>query len=204
MDDYIFGLTLADLRARNVSSHKEYKYIVNQNCINVPIDLGNSINIANNILMNNNLFDYSNFRDYPWKISCTINNVIENGYPFTLSDVIYLPIDILYKDLYGKDFIRLLIHERIHIFQRFFPEIVNQYIYSKGYVLYRHVNRSTVDYLLRSNPDIDNFIYLLDGITSGSYYKSSNPKGIDDSYCKLKYEHPYEHMAYEISELLTQ
>lgn len=204
MDDYISSLTIADLKARGVESKQQYKNLVRNNCINIPIDLTGPVSIANNYLSNSKIINYSRFVDFPWKFVCTINNVVENGYPFTISDTIYIPYTELNTNIYSKEFIRLLIHERIHIFQRYFHYDVNKFIQSLGYVLYRPINRRSEDYLLRSNPDLDQFIYLYDGIPCGSYYNSPNPKNIDDVSCRLIYEHPYEHMAYKISELLIR
>lgn len=198
MEKYIVSLTASDLSARHVSSHREYYDIVKRNCVNCSIDLSDIIFKANEYLVSNTHFNYSKFQNYPWKIICTLNNVIENGYPFTVDDIIYLPIEELNNR--NKDsFLKLLIHERIHIFQRFYPDDVNMYILNNGYILYRKIDRTNTDHLLRSNPDLNEYIYLLNGKPSGNYYTSYYPLNIEDSVCQLQYEHPYEHMAYVVS-----
>lgn len=197
MESYINSFSTYDLKARQCNSLDEYKKIINTNIIHSKLNkIYDCINIAEKKLKACTLINYSLMSRIKWKFLFT-TNLVENGYPFTCEDIIYIPIEIL--DNHTKfNMIKLLIHERIHIFQRYFPSETNKYILSLGYNIY--IKNNIV--LRRANPDIDNYIYKLGDKMTGAYYTSINPKNINDVIQYCKYEHPYEHMAYELSDLL--
>lgn len=199
VEEYINSFSEYDLIARNCRSKDEYKNIFISNCIdinNTDINIQEEITITNVLLNECEYIYYSKMNNISWNIILT-NSKVENGFPFTIGCNIYIPFDIIvsYKK---KELIKLLIHERLHIYQRYFPKDINEFILSKGYILIDQNN-----YLLkRSNPDIDRYLYKQNGMFSGCYYNSFDPKNINDCFQQLKYEHPYEHMSYELSEFL--
>ncbi len=98
--------------------------------------------------------------------------------------------------------VKILIHEKIHVFQRLYPnhKIIQDYM--KSY----HKHQLKDDFklnepFLRSNPDLDNWIYkdIKTNTIMYSKYSSNKPNGISDTTTNHDMEHPYEKMAYEIS-----
>ena len=110
-------------------------------------------------------------------------------------DIIFLsPKVINYTD---DNLTKILIHESIHIYQRYNITEINNYLKENNYTVSR---RRDSEPLIRANPDLDEYIYKdKDGEEMIYIYKSSMPKGIND-IIPNKNEHPFEKMAYEISE----
>ena len=64
---------------------------------------------------------------------CIVKNIMFN-FPFTLENIIYMPIEYIKENFINKDYnslSRTLIHEKIHIGQRYNEEIWNNYINKK-------------------------------------------------------------------------
>lgn len=187
-DKYIRNLTKYDLYARDVSMPEEYIYKIIEGCLNFSetqvIKLNNCSKIARNFFDNK----------YIWKFAL-IDEVYEEGFPHTRMDIIFLsPKVINYTD---DNLIRILIHESIHIYQRYNITEINKYLKENNYTVSR---RRDSELLIRANPDLDEYIYKdKDGIEMIYKYKSSMPNGIND-IVPNKNEHPFEKMAYEISE----
>ena len=187
-DNYIKNLTKYDLYARDVSTSEEYIYKIIDSCLNFSetqiIKLNNCSKIARNFFDNK----------YIWKFAL-IDEVYEEGFPHTRMDIIFLsPKIINYTD---DNLIRILINESIHIFQRYNKTEINDYLKEHNYTVSR---RRDSEPLIRANPDLDEYIYKdKDGIEMIYKYKSSMPQGIND-IVPNKNEHPFEKMAYEISE----
>ena len=110
-----------------------------------------------------------------------------------------------------------LLHEKLHVFQRLRPGQADVLGREMGYrragkraELPRAVARVT-----RDNPDIDDYVYSYEpagGRIPVCMYRSEQPEGLHDcatvfigdedaegAMAVAKYEHPYEHMAYEMS-----
>jgi hypothetical protein len=110
------------------------------------------------------------FGRYKWEFMMSINN-LEQNMPFTIDQYIILP-SILLKSLhetykhghYKSDFINTLIHEKIHVIQRFNQEQFDNFY--KTY--YKHfLSRKYTDIIPESlqkrhmsNPDSNNSIWL--------------------------------------------
>ena len=138
--------------------------------------------------------------NYNWTFALTNNNY-EEGFPHTRGSVIFLsPIILNYTD---NELIKTLIHESIHIYQRYNIEKISKYLSDKGYSISRIKDKNS---LIRSNPDLDNFIYKdKNGNELIAYYNSEFPKGINDiNLTVISEEHPFEKMAYEIAENYTK
>lgn len=104
---------------------------------------------------------------------------IENGYPHTVNRCIMLPIKH-YFSLNQKDRIMLLIHEYIHIFQRFYSFEFNKFLLTKFNLFVHDITDRIHLEDRRYNPDINNLLY-----SDGGYYNvtlyDENPKTLSDS-----------------------
>ena len=135
------------------------------------------------------------FNKYRWKFAL-INNVYEDGNPHTREDIIFLsPKIINYSD---DTLIEILIHESIHIYQRYNKNEINNYLLLNNYSISR---KRETEPLIRANPDLDEYIYKDKNDIEMIYkYSCKNPININDLIkSSNNNEHPFEVMAYEIS-----
>ena len=232
-DNFVKNLSQYDLYARKVNTSSEY--------INEISNLGLTFNYKqkkkllelvykadlffenlNNILLKNNKFEYlkingKEIKNIKWVFSLiddTQDFKYENGYPHTRENVIFLSKGVLNSD----NLIHILIHEKIHIYQRYnqklFDEILNEMNYTP--VLYDEIElaffNGDIDInpiLIRANPDLNEYIYYDNNQKlTGFFYKSKIPSGISDIHDSIFNlepssldEHPYEKIAYEIDNL---
>ena len=223
-DRYVAKLSPIDLYARKVSSKEEYINIIKgeathfnkgdklilDKCTKKADELLRNINI-NTISSESNL-DYSKYLNYKdianikWVLAITRNDngsKYEDGLSHTRKHVIFLSQDVLN---YSEDeIIKLLIHEKIHIYQRNNEALFKTIIYNMGYAESTDGQEISQDKLryVRSNPDVNNKIYksIHTGELMICLYTSDKPKNINDIIIeKYSMEHPYEKIAYEISE----
>lgn len=142
-------------------------------------------------------FDLTGITTIPWVFALTRGKVYEDGCPHTRANVIFLStiIDETPKELY-----RLLVHEKLHLYQRLYPDNVLQYIAHKGYEQW--TNRYAVP-RARSNPDINPWVYIdpATKLPMIAVFSSDTPTSMTDVVIKTKYEHPFEAMAYDIQEI---
>jgi hypothetical protein len=151
--------------------------------------ISNVVNKINKKLRNVNI---------PWKFAKTEGDVYENGFPHTRKDIIFLTSKHLkYTE---EAFIKLLIHEKIHIYQRYNKAKMGVYLKKLGYTI--HCHKETF-IKRRSNPDLDDYIYKdPSGKIMICEYQNEHPKNLMDvMHMNTKYEHPYEMLSY-ISENL--
>ena len=223
-DRYVAKLSQLDLYARKVSSKEEYINIIKgeathfnkgdklilDKCTKKADELLRNINI-NTISSESNL-DYSKYLNYKdianikWILAITRNDnggKYEDGLSHTRKNIIFLSQDVLN---YSEDeIIKLLIHEKIHIYQRQNEALFKTIIYNMGYVEISANNEISSDKLkyVRSNPDVNNKIYknVHTGELMICLYISDKPKNINDIIIQnFSMEHPYEKIAYEISD----
>lgn len=98
--------------------------------------------------------------------------------------------------------ITTIIHEKIHVYQRIYPELFRSALKTAGYVRLRE--RKT-EPLSRSNPDIDEYIYLNQKSQEMiSVYNNDKPTSIMDIKYSTVSEHPYEEIAYSIAAEFTK
>lgn len=187
-DKYISSLSEYDLYARNVYNPGEYINNIINECYDFDDSQKKKLNNCSKIARN--FFD----NNYIWKFAL-IGNIYEEGFPHTRMDIIFLSPKIFnYNE---TDLITVLIHESIHIYQRYNKMEMNKYLRDKGYIVSRR--RDSEPYI-RANPDLDEYIYKNNKGDELLYkYKSSTPTSIND-IIPNKNEHPFEIMAYEISE----
>ena len=119
----------------------------------------------------NKLLDkYPIFGRYKWNFMMSINN-LEQNMPFTLDQYIIIPkvmLESIYENYkhghFKTDFINTLIHEQIHIIQRFNQDKFDKFYldYYKHFLLrkYNDMIPPILDKKYMSNPDSNNSIWL--------------------------------------------
>lgn len=155
------------------------------------------------------LSSYKRLREIPWKVIFLKSALkVENNFPHTHYDTIFLFDTFFDKDATHR--ISLLIHEKIHIYQRFFTIpfhkiLLDYYKLNVNSLLYTHPDFDKV----RMNPDNNLLIYD----DQGTYVLpllQNNPKSLHDvvntqygrnvtnsPYAQLSAnEHPNETLAY--------
>jgi hypothetical protein len=154
--------------------------------------------------LNIKYIDGHKLAEIPWNFGLTHGNVYENGYPHTRKDIIFITDNIIKNT---KQFAVTLAHEKVHVFERMYPEDMNVWMENNGYELYATLKDFP---LARSNPDIDNIVYLSpDKFPTVAIYNSTNPRGIFDAYYPGRptddpsYEHPNETLAYKIDKMFN-
>ena len=242
-DNYVRNLSELDLHARGVKTHVEYMNRIEDTAISFTDDekelLERCAKDADKYLRNERFkeLDYgkhlngNDIADIKWIFANTytnyFNDVIkenEQGLPHTRENIILLSKNVLKND--ALNLTNTLLHEKIHIYQRYNPEIFDTIIKEMGLKELERKHFKQAKYI-RSNPDTNNKIYyrkkdvssissVLD-ILSGSsdtgdtdynledvmvcLYRNDKPNSINDVIQKnYSVEHPYEKIAYEIAE----
>ena len=132
----------------------------------------------------------------PWKIAIFSGKQYESGYPHTRADVIFIP-NILIS---SSELAKTLLHEKVHLYQRAYPQEMDSWLRSRGFDRWK---TRVSEPLSRANPDLDAWIYI-DPATQKpmvALYNSEEPTNISDvKLTNFSFEHPYELMAYEIAD----
>jgi len=189
-DNYIKNLSIYDLRARKVKTNDEYLYKASNSGLEFTNEQKEKLIICANeakLYFNNNI---------NW-IFALISNNYEEGFPHTRANIIFLsPIILNYSNI---ELIKTLIHESIHIYQRYNKNEIEIYLKNNNFKISRIRDNSS---LIRSNPDLDQYIYKdINNNEMIAYYKNEYPSGITDiKLTSLLNEHPFEYMAYTIAE----
>jgi hypothetical protein len=128
--------------------------------------------------------------DIEWNFACTIHPYYLDGLSHTRGDIIFLS-DKVVSQSSVKSLAGILLHEKIHIWQRKFPEDMKAWIAQKGF---EATHRVFDDSLERSNPDTNGIIYKDLGVK----FTSLNPLDLHSVKYNSSRDHPHEQMAYEI------
>tara|TARA_Y100000389_G_scaffold25231_1_gene21911 strand:+ start:7981 stop:8817 length:837 start_codon:yes stop_codon:yes gene_type:complete len=204
-DNYIKNLTGIDLFARKVKNNNIYK----NKCINCATNFNqHQINIITQACIEadkylssyNYLLNGNDIAIIDWNIALTTNYnnfEYEEGLPHTRENIIFLSNKLIPNTI-SNSLINTLIHEKIHIYQRYNYDILENIINKMGYT-----KTSFKNIKQRSNPDLNNSIYINKNNEKLScLYKSDKPNGINDVTCLENnnlFEHPYELLAYTIA-----
>jgi hypothetical protein len=209
-DFYINSLSISDLSARNINygtiwlsgesklSNSNYLLKCSQNTTDILHQ--NKIILCCNIadqwfsqLSSKYLNKYHDIHNIKWNIAST-KGYYENGFPHTRSNIIFITPEI--ENRHIIDLTSLLIHEKLHIYQRYNRASITENLEYCGYYKKNHRFQEK---LLRSNPDIDEFIYT-NPKGEKMYYKYNSilPKNIIDGTIFGDFEHPYEMISYEL------
>ena len=144
--------------------------------------------------------DISKFLKMDWRIGFTGDSFYENGLPHTRSNVIILNN----KDIEKRsitDLCRLLIHEKVHVYQKTYKTEYSKYLDENFEVTEEKGKQEDIP----ANPDTDKFIYKSKStgeIFQGKYREK--PKHFrdiaftDNDHTK---EHPNESVAYALEKL---
>lgn len=202
-DNYTKKLTKYDMIARKVYNLNEYLDKITKCIINFDENQKKTIREAcieaDNYLKNyNELLNGTKIAEIPWKFALSNYNnnfEYEDGLPHTREDIIFLSEKII-PNKNNENFVNTLIHEKIHIYQRYNNIKITKHLKKIGYNKYK--KRENIK-LIRSNPDIDNYIYI-DNKNKLMYYeyKTDFPININDIKKNNLYEHPYEMISYII------
>ena len=231
-DRYVRNFSELDLHARNVKTYMEYISNIEDTTISFTEEEKRLlIKCANNAdkyfktetykeLKYGKHINGDDIANIKWIFANTytnhFNNVImeyEEGLPHTRENIIFVSKNVLKYD--ELNLTNTLIHEKIHIYQRYNSKLFDKIIREMG-LLELDIKSFKYAKYIRSNPDTTNKIYYdnsnidnsKDGIIESDnnnvmvyLYRNDNPNGINDviqnNYSK---EHPYEKIAYEIAE----
>lgn len=191
-DNFYKNLHNDDLKLRNIYNIYDFLIKIEDNLYsfnnNDKKKIKKAIYKANKKLKNINYpgFNYNKIKNIPWHIGGIDNNNYEFGLPHTRNHLIL----INKKNIYDNNLYKLLIHEKIHVYQKKYPEEINKFLNYFNFKKYRY--KTNYD---RGNPDLDNYIYKKNNIIFQCIIKDSKIICTNDSY---KYEHPFEYMAYDI------
>ena len=118
--------------------------------------------------------DCQKIASIPWVFALTKENEYEDGLPHTRTNIIFLSTNV---DQTPLKLVSILIHEKIHIYQRLYPEETMNFLAVHGY--YRWKQRFGVP-RIRSNPDLDPWIYFnpVSKQPMIAYYTSDTPNNI--------------------------
>ena len=155
---------------------------------------------------------YQKLQRIPWKL--VKFEGVEENFPHTLNDCIFISPDF-FKESDKKKQIETLIHEKIHVYQRFYTIETSKLLTSLGFSIWgSHASKDN----LRTNPDTDSYIYQYKGTAQAQLYNTVNPKSIRDSETVVVYgkdpwdvpssikqqDHPFEIMACGISQYIMK
>jgi hypothetical protein len=177
-DRYVRNLTELDLHARNVKTHVEYLNNIEDTAISFTEDEKELLVIcaknADEYLRNEAFKEltyggYLNGNDIAnikWVFANTytnyFNDVIkenEQGLPHTRENIIFLSKNVLKNDVLNLT--NTLIHEKIHIYQRYNSDIFAKIINEMGLKEMDKASFKHAKYI-RSNPDTNDKIYYYD------------------------------------------
>lgn len=131
----------------------------------------------------------------PWVFAMTQGDAYEDGMPHTRTNVIFVSSML---DETHERLVQTLVHEKLHVYQRANPEKMAIMLQTAGYTRWKY---RVGEPRIRSNPDVDPWIYI-DPKTNkpmACYYSSDKPSNISDITSNPESEHPFERMAYEIA-----
>lgn len=208
---------------KNISVYNKYSLAdsIHNNINNkILLFMTENVEIANNII-NKKLDKRFIIDNFTWKVCLTKEDFLFNN-PFTLDDIIFMPYAYINKNIKNReDLIITLVHEYLHISQRMKTDIWNKYI-SKNLK-----NWIMLDYKIDDNLINDNYILNPDTYEYGRsflynknnklyygryeyhdglkicWYKYINNKFIKTNEKIYMYEHPYEEIAYLLSEIFV-
>jgi hypothetical protein len=208
-DNYYKSFNEKDLTVRKVSNTDEYKEKIRNSTVDFSLYQKEKtmfcVEKLNSMLINVKYpwFDGRKAIQTPWKFGSMNGSDYENGLPHTRDDVIILP-QVALNNYSQQELTKLILHEKIHVYQKMYPKDIENYIQHNKY--YKFKKRSEiVD--SRANPDLNEWVYNDSSNKTFVAIYNSNPSNISDVQFypnnNSSEEHPFEKMAYEMSETIT-
>jgi len=206
--DYLNTFSKIDLSVRNVNNTEEYihdKIVPSLSvsnifeklrliCLSLYVDISIFRNKSNKYLNKTKLIQI------PWKIGIVNGNLYEEGLPHTRNGNIIISRNTL-NNSSNKDLAKILLHEKVHVYQYLYKDETQKYIEKKGFKKLRRREKN-----VRANPDIDLYTYT---DSSGNKYRATYRKNASsildvkyDAGNSQSYEHPYESMAIELEKMV--
>lgn len=213
-DHYIRSLSEYDLIARQASNYEQYAsrsaasavsftqaemLRLSACCRAVDIALRNRLVHVDEAVSWINVQATS---DIPWKLGITRDTTYEGGLPHTRADVIFLCRNRI-SNMKDLDLQVVLLHEKIHVYQRLYKKEFEYSVRSHGY---RKFCKRKSLCMARSNPDLDEYVYCdKHGNILTALYARDTPTGITDVIytSPTNEEHPNEVCAYTVSRWLS-
>jgi hypothetical protein len=183
-DRYVRNLSDLDLHARGVKTHVEYMNNIEDTAISFTDDekelLERCAKDADKYLRNERFKDVdygkhlngNDIADIKWIFANTYTNYhldtikeYEQGLPHTRENVILLSKNVLKND--ALNLTNTLLHEKIHIYQRYNPKIFDTIIKEMGLKELDRKHFKQAKYI-RSNPDTNNKLYYYPTVKNGN------------------------------------
>ena len=227
-DRYVRNMSPLDLHARNVKTPAEYINRIEDIAISFTDDEKDLLRRCTkdaDVYLRNEVFSEFEYgkhlnggaiADIKWifantytKYELDVIKEYEQGLPHTRENIILLSKNVLKYD--ALNLTNTLIHEKIHIYQRYNPVIFDTIIKEMGLKELDKRAFKQAKYI-RSNPDTNNKIYYYPEVVKDAdaydidkvmvcLYRNDKPNSINDVIQKnYTAEHPYEKIAYEIGE----
>lgn len=168
--DFFNNMNTYDLQVRKCNNKNEYLKRYQLGYEPFTIKQKNILLYIVNIV-NNNINKYTNFKNIKW-IFVKINTNLENSFPHTIENVIVLSNDFFNNSINNQ--INTIIHEKVHIYQRMYPDYIN--------ILYTNWGFTKTDFTLnnnRNNPDIKYYYSYNNNLLIQLY--NNNPYELYDS-----------------------
>lgn len=171
-----------DLVARNMKRYEEYEAYYKNSLLQFTPEETNILSMSIDIINQDIIHQTRMLRGIPWKF-IKVDHNIEHGYPHTHGEVIVLSQDFFMPP--RSKLIQTLIHEKIHVFQRLYPEITDDYIQNVlEFTRYIDKASETLSNILarsRNNPDIKGLYAFQGQYIPVQVYNSDHPTSIADS-----------------------
>jgi hypothetical protein len=203
-DNFYNRFYKTDFQLRKINNIPEYtrkiKNSVTDFSENEKIYISEIIKQIHNKFENINLpwFNGKKFNKLKWKIGLVSGYEYENGLFHTRNDTVIIQREQIHR----YNFFTTLIHEKVHVYQKMYPEDTDIFLKLNNFKKIRKIIESD---MIRANMDTDEWIYA---DQNGNEYKAvfnKNPVNIQDvtfSPCNSQLcEHPFEKMAIDISRL---
>lgn len=217
LDCYVGALTRPDLVARravdrNVVYARLYDSVLPDPSPHAVARLQQAVQHCEDALLRDTLLQGAL---HAVRFCLTVGEELEDGMPFTLADIVFLPVGLL--ETAWDSLCDTLVHEATHVWQRMQPKLVAAIV--QGMWGFEHLSDFEYRQLalagrpVRTNPDTVHQQYRLGSNVWLFEFSSHSPRSLSDGspvsvdlHTGAKrpshYEHPYEMMAYMVPMLL--
>jgi len=203
IDNFYSRFYKKDFEVRKINNISEYtskiKNSVTDFTENEKKYISEMISQINNKFENINLpwLNGKKFNRLNWKLGLISGYEYENGLCHTRNDTI-----IIQRDKLNYNFYKTLIHEKVHVYQKMYPEDIEIFLKLNNF---KKIRKTTESDMIRANMDIDEWIYADQNDNEYKAVFNKNPVDIQDvtfSPCNSQIcEHPLEKMAIDISNI---